>query len=102
MQLELLYNPYGTESTLKNPFDADYSLTSLEKALKSPNSETEALAPEKAGQKKREVIVRGVLSVVVISGENLPPVDLNGKADPFVVLTMKKSETKAKTRVSCF
>ncbi|KAA3489899.1 synaptotagmin-4 isoform X1 [Gossypium australe] len=100
VQLELLYNPYGTDSTFKNPFDADFSLTSLEKALKSPNSETEALAPEKAGQKKSEVIVRGVLSVIVISGENLPPVDFNGKADPFVVLTMKKSETKSKTRVA--
>ncbi|KAB2027798.1 hypothetical protein ES319_D05G057400v1 [Gossypium barbadense] len=100
VQLELLYNPYGTDSTFKNPFDANFSLTSLEKALKSPNSETEALAPEKAGQKKREVIVRGVLSVLVISGENLPPVDFNGKADPFVVLTMKKSETKSKTRVA--
>ncbi|MBA0622492.1 hypothetical protein Godav_008029 [Gossypium davidsonii] len=100
VQLELLYNPYGTDSTFKNPFDADFSLTSLEKALKSPNSETEALAPEKPGQKKREVIVRGVLSVLVISGENLPPVDFNGKADPFVVLTMKKSETKSKTRVA--
>ncbi|GMI92476.1 SYNAPTOTAGMIN HOMOLOG E, synaptotagmin 5, ARABIDOPSIS THALIANA SYNAPTOTAGMIN HOMOLOG E [Hibiscus trionum] len=100
VQLELLYNPYGTESSLKNPFNADYSLTSLEKVLKPSKLETGAMDLGKAAQKKKEVIVRGVLSVIVISGENLPPVDLNGKADPFVVLTMKKSESKAKTRVA--
>ncbi|KAE8724492.1 Synaptotagmin-4 [Hibiscus syriacus] len=74
VQLELLYNPYGTDSRLKNPFNHDYSLTSLEKSLKPSNIELE--------------------------GENLPPVDLNGKEDPFVVLTMKKSEAKSKTRVA--
>ncbi|KAL4334836.1 hypothetical protein GQ457_07G037710 [Hibiscus cannabinus] len=100
VQIELVYNPYGTESSLKNPFDADYSLTSLEKALKPPKLETDAIDPGKAALKKKDVIVRGVLSVMVISGEDLPPVDLNGKADPFVILSMKKSEARAKTRVA--
>jgi len=50
-------------------------------------------------KKRREVIVRGVLSVTVISAEDLPVVDLMGKADPFVTLTMKKSEMRNKTRV---
>ena len=35
-------------------------------------------------QKKRVVIARGVLSVTVISAEDLPPADLMGKANPFV------------------
>lgn len=71
-------------------------MTSLEKALKSGVNGTEAIDHE---QKRREVIIRGVLSVTVISAEDLPAVDLMGKADPYVVLTMKKSETRNKTRV---
>ncbi|XVE71211.1 hypothetical protein DITRI_Ditri10aG0132700 [Diplodiscus trichospermus] len=101
VQLELLYCPFGTESSFKNPFNRDFSLTSLEKALKPVTVETEAADIERAmSQKKREVIVRGVLSVTVIAAENLPAVDFMGKADPYVVLIMKKSETKAKTRVA--
>lgn len=76
-------------------------MTSLEKVLKSGvNGTVEAIESERAiTQKKREVIVRGVLSVTIISAEDLPVVDLMGKADPYVVLTMKKSETRNKTRV---
>ncbi|KAJ6732314.1 EXTENDED SYNAPTOTAGMIN-RELATED [Salix purpurea] len=48
---------------------------------------------------KKNVIVRGVLTVTVIAAEDLPATDLNGKADPYVVLVMKKSEKKVKTRV---
>lgn len=55
-----------------------------------------------ATHKKKEVIVRGVLSVTVISAEDLPIVDLLGKADPYVILIMKKSETRVKTRVSAY
>jgi len=36
----------------------------------------------------------------VISAEDLPAVDLMGKADPYVVLTMKKSDIRNKTRVT--
>ncbi|XWS72697.1 hypothetical protein CRYUN_Cryun02cG0063000 [Craigia yunnanensis] len=101
VQLELLYCPFGTESSFKNPFNPDFSLTSLEKALKTVTVETEAADLERTtSQRKRDVIVRGVLSVTVIAAENLPAVDFMGKADPFVVLIMKKSETKAKTRVA--
>lgn len=99
VQLELLYCPFGTESSFKNPFNPDYSLTSLEKALKPANVETGAANLESTMSQRKDVFVRGVLSVVVIAAENLPVVDFMGKADPFVVLTMKKSETKAKTRV---
>ncbi|GLT72996.1 hypothetical protein SLA2020_448860 [Shorea laevis] len=99
--LELLYCPFGTEISFKNPSDPEYSLTYLEKrALESGVDGTEVGDLGKTTkQKKRNVIVRGVLSVTVIAAEDLPAVDLMGKADPFVVLIMKKSETKAKTRV---
>lgn len=101
VHLELLYCPFGTEISFKNPSDPEYSLTHLEKrALESGVDGTEVGDLGKTTkQKKRNVIVRGVLSVTVIDAEDLPAVDLMGKADPFVVLIMKKSETKAKTRV---
>ncbi|XP_047149279.1 synaptotagmin-5-like, partial [Vigna umbellata] len=96
VHLELLYCPIGMESAIKNPFDPDFSLTSFEKTLKSGEAEVE----DPTGSRKRSnVIVRGVLSVTVISAEDLPVVDLMGKADPFVVLSLKKTEKKLKTRV---
>ncbi|KAI5355134.1 hypothetical protein L3X38_008029 [Prunus dulcis] len=100
VHLELLYCPFGIDGNIVNPFDHDFALTSLEKALKHESNETDSSELRKtAAQKKKEVFVRGVLSVTVISAEDLPVVDFMGKADPFVVLIMKKSETKAKTRV---
>ncbi|GMQ07263.1 hypothetical protein CsSME_00051533 [Camellia sinensis var. sinensis] len=75
-------------------------MTSLEKVLKSGVEGKEASENGiDVKHKRREVIVRGVLSVTVISAEDLPPADLMGKADPYVVLTMKKTETKKKTWV---
>ncbi|KAE8674413.1 Synaptotagmin-4 [Hibiscus syriacus] len=101
VQLELLYCPFGTESSFKNPFNPDFSLTSLEKALKTATAETEAVDLDKImNQRKSDVIVRGVLSVTVIAAEDLPAVDILGKADPFVIITLKKSEAKATTRVA--
>ena len=100
MHLELLYCPFGIDGNIVNPFDHDFALTSLEKALKHGSNETDSLELRKtAAQKKKEVFVRGVLSVTVISAEDLPVVDFMGKADPFIVIIMKKSEAKAKTRV---
>lgn len=100
MHLELLYVPYGMDNGFVNPFTPNFSMTSLEKVLKSGANGIDATESEKeAAQKKKEVIIRGVLSVTVISAEDLPPVDLMGKADPYVVLTLKKSETRNKTRV---
>ena len=100
MQLELLYCPFGMESGITNPFAPDISMTSLEKFLKSGVNGTDIENEKAVIQKKREVIVRGVLSVTVISAEDLPAVDLMGKADPYVVITMKKSDIKNKTRVT--
>ncbi|GAB2300287.1 Synaptotagmin-5, variant 2 [Dionaea muscipula] len=100
VHLELLYCPFGWENEFTNPFPSTLSMTSLEKFLKSGVNGTDAtqngngLAP-----KKSEVIVRGVLSVTIISGEDLPAADLLGKADPYVVLKMKKCQTRNKTRV---
>ncbi|XP_057968934.1 synaptotagmin-5-like [Malania oleifera] len=92
VHLELLYCPFGMDNGFVNPFVSSFSsMTSLEKVIKSEVDGTEG--------KRREVIVRGVLSVTVISAEDLPVMDLMGKADPYVTLTMKKSETRNKTRV---
>ncbi|XP_073224229.1 synaptotagmin-4-like [Cicer arietinum] len=100
VHLELLYCPYGVDNSLKSPFDADYSLTTFEKTLKNGASDAEDEDLSKSSRaRKSNVIVRGVLSVTVISAEDLPVVDLLGKADPFVVLGLKKSEKKLKTRV---
>ncbi|CAM8970457.1 unnamed protein product [Rhodiola kirilowii] len=97
VHLELLYCPYGTESVFMNPFNQNMSLTSLEKAMKG--EESGGSLGSIASQKKKDVIVRGVLSVTVVSAEDLPAVDLNGKADPYVILIMKKSDKRHKTRV---
>ncbi|KAL4319166.1 hypothetical protein GQ457_18G003720 [Hibiscus cannabinus] len=101
VHLELLYCPFGMENGFTNPFSSDISMTSLERVLKNGGANgTDSIENEKADtHKKREVIIRGVLSVTVISAEDLPVVDLMGKADPFAVLTMKKSEAKNRTRV---
>lgn len=80
---------------MKNPFNADFQLTTLEKTIKSGTEEAEG-----PSSRKKNVIVRGVLSVSVIAAEDLPAVDLMGKADPYVVVRMKKSGSKVKTRVS--
>ncbi|XP_040365586.1 synaptotagmin-4 isoform X1 [Rosa chinensis] len=98
VHLELLYCPYGTDGNIVNPFDHDFSLTSLEKALKIENL-TKAELRKISTKKKKEMFIRGVLSVTVISAEDLPIVDFMGKADPYVVLVLKKSEAKQKTRV---
>ncbi|CAH9083971.1 unnamed protein product [Cuscuta epithymum] len=95
VNLELLYCPIGTENGFADPFDDNFSMTSLEKVLKSGAE----LKENGSNVKRREVIVRGVLSVTVISADDLPAADLLGKADPYVVLTLRKAGTKNKTRV---
>ncbi|XP_042500743.1 synaptotagmin-5 [Macadamia integrifolia] len=99
VHVELLYCPFGMENGFVNPFASNYSMTSLEKVLKGGDGTEVADGGTAATRKKREMIVRGVLSVTVISAEDLPIVDLMGKADPYVVLYMKKTENKNKTRV---
>lgn len=98
--MELLYCPFSTENVW-NPFDPDFRLTSLEKALKNV-TEDGADSSGKSAAAKKDIIIRGVLSVTVVSAEDLPATDIMGKSDPFVVLTMKKSEQKNKTRVPFF
>ncbi|XP_076954964.1 synaptotagmin-5-like [Bidens hawaiensis] len=96
VHLELLYCPYGVGNGFTNPFFSNLSLTSLERVLKDGSGDQNG---DVVNNIKRTVIIRGVLSVTVISAEDLPPADLLGKADPFFVLTMKKTGTKTKTRV---
>ncbi|CAH9086764.1 unnamed protein product [Cuscuta europaea] len=95
VNLELLYCPIGTENGFADPFDDNFSMTSLEKVLKS----SAELKENGSNVKRRGVIVRGVLSVTVISAYDLPAADLLGKADPYVVLTLRKAGIKNKTRV---
>ncbi|XP_071696771.1 synaptotagmin-5-like isoform X2 [Rutidosis leptorrhynchoides] len=96
VHLELLYCPYSVENGFTNPFSSNFMMTSLEKVLKTGSGVVNGV---RVDSKRKTVIVRGVLSVTVISAEDLPPADLMGKADPFVVLTMKKTGTRNKTRV---
>ncbi|KAJ6830478.1 synaptotagmin-5-like [Iris pallida] len=98
VQLELLYCPIGVENEFTNPFSSQYTMTSLERALKTESNGTSA-ADIGRTTKKRDAIIRGVLSVRIISGEDLPAMDLMGKSDPYVVISMKKTVTKNKTRV---
>ena len=102
VHLELLYCPYGMENEFTNPFASqNLSMTSLEKILKGSRNATEAASIDRtATKRKKEVIVRGVLSVTVISAEELPVMDVMGKADPFVVIRMKKTDTRNKTWVA--
>ncbi|KAL0703386.1 hypothetical protein Bca4012_069811 [Brassica carinata] len=93
VHLELLYVPFGAGNGV-NPFTSS-SMTSLEKVLKNDTADE----VNASSRKRKDVIVRGVLSVTVISAEEIPIQDLMGKADPFVVLSMKKSGAKSKTRV---
>ncbi|KAL6534113.1 Synaptotagmin-5 [Orobanche hederae] len=101
VHLELLYCPLNSESKFGNPFDPDFRLTSLEKALKQVTNDGRAdiSGLPKSNSTRNDIITRGVLSVTVVSGEDLPATDFMGKSDPFVVLTMKKSGQKNKTRV---
>ncbi|KAJ6794786.1 synaptotagmin-5-like [Iris pallida] len=98
VQLELLYCPIGVENEFTNPFSSQYTMTSLEKALKTESNGISNADIERT-TKKRDVIIRGVLSVTVISGEDLPAMDVMGKSDPYVVVSMKKNTSKNKTRV---
>ncbi|KAL4571441.1 hypothetical protein LXL04_018200 [Taraxacum kok-saghyz] len=96
VHLELLYCPDGAGNEFINPFTSNLSMTLLEKVMKDGSGVENGDLVDK---KTRVLITKGVLSVTVKSGEDLPPADLMGKADPFVVLTMKKTGNKNKTRV---
>ncbi|KAJ3677246.1 hypothetical protein LUZ60_002970 [Juncus effusus] len=101
VHLELLYCPYNSPDEISNPFSQSFSMTSLERTIKNTQnngSESNNLSAKSLSRKK-DVIMRGVLSVTVVSAEDLPAMDVGGKSDPYVVLNMKKAKTKYKTRV---
>lgn len=99
VHLELLYCPIGTENQIMNPFQPLVPLTQVERAWKADSEGDASDIERKATEKRHEVILRGVLSVTIVSAENLPVMDLTGKSDPYVVVTLKKAGTKMKTRV---
>jgi len=71
----------------------------MEKLLKDDSGSNAGDTERKASEKRREIFLRGVLSVTVVSAENLPIMDLSGKSDPYVVVILRKAGTKKKTRV---
>ncbi|KAL8130007.1 hypothetical protein V2J09_019162 [Rumex salicifolius] len=100
VHLELFYCPFGMSNELVKDYTPDLHLTGLEKALNEENDGMDAADIERQyAQRKRHIIIRGVLSVTVISAEDLPAMDFMGKSDPYVVLTLKKSGTVFNTRV---
>ncbi|KAM0914691.1 hypothetical protein ACQ4PT_011341 [Festuca glaucescens] len=100
VHLELLYYPYNMKDETPNPFKQQFSMTSLERTMTSNGNGSGSTDYSRLSSRKRkEIILRGVLSVTVISGEDLPAMDMNGKSDPYVVLSLKKTKTKYKTRV---
>lgn len=100
VHLELLYYPYDMKDETPNPFKQQFSMTSLERTMTSNGNGSGSTGYSRLSSKKRkEIILRGVLSVTVVSGEDLPAMDMNGKSDPYVVLSLKKTKTKYKTRV---
>ncbi|XP_016556760.1 synaptotagmin-5 isoform X2 [Capsicum annuum] len=99
VHLELFYYPYGMKNEFSNPFAPNVPMTTLEKVLKGGGGGQEAAQNGGEINRRKDVIIRGVLSVTVISADDLAPTDLMGKADPYVVVTMKKTERKNKTRV---
>eukprot|EP01018_Ginkgo_biloba_P014419 Gb_10192 [translate_table: standard] len=105
VHLELLYCPFGMENGFTSPFAtgaSPFAMTSLEKALTNGmnGQKLSSLDSKLTSPGTRKDIVRGVLSVTVKRAENLNATDLLGKADPYVVLTMKKTDAKKKTRVA--
>ncbi|KAI3443892.1 hypothetical protein Pfo_000557 [Paulownia fortunei] len=96
---ELIYCPNGIQNGFTNPFAPKLSMTLKEKVFKSEAEDKEGIANGGEINKMREVIVRVYFMLLLTSAEDLAPVDLMGKADPFVVLTMKKTKSKIKIRV---
>lgn len=98
VHLELLYFPCtGDNNDDTNYYPPNVSVTSLERAMNGEITGAEnGVFPT---MRRDGEIVRGVLSVTILSAEDLPATDLTGKSDPYVVVRMKKSETKDKTRV---
>lgn len=82
-----------------NPSNPDFGLTSMERALLQGTGGIDSASLVNSASTKKDFVIRGVLSVTVLSAEDLPSTDLRGKSDPFVVLTMKKSDQKSKSRV---
>ena len=101
MHLELLYCPFDMKDEAPNPFRQQFSMTSLERTMTNMQNGSGGSSFDRlsSSRKKKEIIMRGVLSVTVISGEDLPAMDMNGKSDPYIVLSLKKTKTKYKTRV---
>lgn len=101
VHLELIYRTLDEEANLdtpaSNPTAASLPLTSLEKVITSSMNGLKQ-TPYKSLMREGAVI-RGILQVTVIRGENLVASDFNQHCDPYVVLRMKKSDARKTTKV---
>ncbi|KAL8152642.1 hypothetical protein V2J09_010402 [Rumex salicifolius] len=97
VHLELLYFPSTGDNGDANIYPPNVSVTSLERVM---NGEIKSSDNGVHSTLRRDgEIVRGVLSVTIMSAEDLPATDITGKSDPYVVVKMKKTGSKNKTRV---
>lgn len=101
VHLELIYRTLDEHANLdtpaSNPTAASLPLTSLEKVITSSMNGLKQ-TPYKSLMREGAVI-RGILQVTVIRGENLVASDFNQHCDPYVVLRMKKSDARKTTKV---
>ncbi|XP_051119076.1 synaptotagmin-4-like isoform X2 [Andrographis paniculata] len=97
VHLELVYCPLNAESEFMNPFDPDFRLTTLEKTFKHVMMDGDSGDDSKPA---RDMIIRGVLTVTVISAKDLPSKNLARKLDrAFVEIKLQKSGQRKETRV---
>lgn len=103
VHLELIYHTLDedvlldTSSANPNMASTSMPLTSVEKVIKS-NMNGLKQTPYKSLMREGAVI-RGILQVTVIRGENLVASDFNQHCDAYVVLRMKKSDARKTTKV---
>lgn len=100
VHVELVYHTLDEEANFvlpPTPTVASMPLTSIEKVMTSGMNGVKQL-PYKSLMREGAVI-RGILQVTVIRGENLLASDINHLCDPYVVLRMKKSDARKTTKV---
>eukprot|EP00250_Pteridium_aquilinum_P031615 c4393_g1_i1 orf=482-2194(+) len=101
VHLELIYHTLdedlSPDAAASNPPTSSIPLTSLEKVITS-NLNGLKQTPYKSLMREGAVI-RGILQVTVIRGENIVASDFNQHCDAYVVLRMKKSDARKTTKV---
>ncbi|KAH6558148.1 hypothetical protein KP509_1Z077000 [Ceratopteris richardii] len=101
VHLELIYHSLDEDflvnQSLPSMAPTSMPLTSVEKIITS-NMNSVKQSPYKSLMREGAVI-RGILQVTVLRGENLTATDFNQQCDAYVVLRMKKSDARKITKV---